>query len=566
MKKITEDIYYAGVNDHQVDLFEGQFAVPNGMAYNSYVIMDEKIAVMDTVDVNFGEEWLANVAEILGDRKPDYLVVQHMEPDHSANITKFVEAYPEAKVVGNAKTFQMIENFFGLNLADKQEVVTNNGTLSLGSHELTFVFAPMVHWPEVMVTYDSNDKILFSADAFGKFGALDAEEGWACEARRYYFGIVGKYGAQVQALLKKAVTLDIEKICPLHGPILTENLGYYLDLYQTWSSYGVETEGVMIAYASVYGNTKKAAELLGEELKANGCPRVVVADLPEKIAKLAKIAAFYRNESDTAAAFAAQAERLRARFGGSFEALALDRVIEASSTALRAGMASGTSEAMLEPQVYGYILREHLYGTNLDLKRLTVQQLRPIALSYLKAKRCAHVLGTAATAVKLAEKYGADVHRAEVAGLLHDCTKKLSMPEQLALCEKYGIALDALEKKALKLLHAKTGAALARDVFGVDDEIYNAILWHTTGKPDMTVLEKVIYLADFIEPTRDFPGVDALRRTVWEDLDRGLLMGLEMTVEEMEEMGNPIHVNTLAARDYLKGKTNEGKAGSGQQL
>lgn len=279
MKKITEDIYYAGVNDHQVDLFEGQFAVPNGMAYNSYVIMDKKIAVMDTVDVNFGEEWLANVAEILGDRKPDYLVVQHMEPDHSANITKFVEAYPEAKVVGNAKTFQMIENFFGLNLADKQEVVTNNGTLSLGSHELTFVFAPMVHWPEVMVTYDSKDKILFSADAFGKFGALDVEEDWACEARRYYFGIVGKYGAQVQALLKKAVTLDIEKICPLHGPILTENLGYYLDLYQTWSSYGVETEGVMIAYASVYGNTKKAAELLGEELKANGCPRVVVADL-----------------------------------------------------------------------------------------------------------------------------------------------------------------------------------------------------------------------------------------------------------------------------------------------
>lgn len=279
MKKITEDIYYAGVNDHQVDLFEGQFAVPNGMAYNSYVIMYEKIAVMDTVDVNFGEEWLANIAEILGDRKPDYLVVQHMEPDHSANITKFVETYPEAKVVGNAKTFQMIENFFGLNLADKQEVVANNGTLSLGSHELTFVFAPMVHWPEVMVTYDSKDKILFSADAFGKFGALDVEEDWACEARRYYFGIVGKYGAQVQALLKKAVTLDIEKICPLHGPILTENLGYYLDLYQTWSSYGVETEGVMIAYASVYGNTKKAAELLGEELKANGCPRVVVADL-----------------------------------------------------------------------------------------------------------------------------------------------------------------------------------------------------------------------------------------------------------------------------------------------
>ena len=279
MKKITEDIYYAGVNDHQLDLFEGQFVVPNGMAYNSYVIMDEKIAVMDTVDVNFGEEWLANVAEILGDRKPDYLIVQHMEPDHSANITKFVEAYPEAKVVGNAKTFQMIENFFDLDLADKKEVVANNGTLSLGNHELTFVFAPMVHWPEVMVTYDSKDKLLFSADGFGKFGAQDADEDWACEARRYYFGIVGKYGAQVQALLKKAAALDIEIICPLHGPVLTENLGYYLDLYQTWSAYGVETEGVMIAYASVYGNTKKAAELLGEELKANGCPHVVVADL-----------------------------------------------------------------------------------------------------------------------------------------------------------------------------------------------------------------------------------------------------------------------------------------------
>lgn len=277
--KVTNDIIYVGVNDHQVDLFEGQYVVPNGMSYNSYVIKDEKIAVMDTVDVNFAEEWLANIAQVLDGAKPDYLIVQHMEPDHSANITKFIEAYPEAKVVGNAKTFQMIENFFGLNLADKQEVVTNNGTLSLGSHDLTFVFAPMVHWPEVMVTYDSKDKILFSADAFGKFGALDVDEDWACEARRYYFGIVGKYGAQVQALLKKAATLDIEKICPLHGPILTENLGYYLDLYQTWSSYGVETEGVMIAYASVYGNTKKAAELLGEELKANGCPRVVVADL-----------------------------------------------------------------------------------------------------------------------------------------------------------------------------------------------------------------------------------------------------------------------------------------------
>ena len=282
---------------------------------------------------------------------------------------------------------------------------------------------------------------------------------------------------------------------------------------------------------------------------------------PEEIAGLAKVVAFYRNESDNAAAFAAQAERLTARFRGKgFGTLALDRVIEVSSTELREGMRSGASEKMLEPQVYGYILRERLYGTDLDLKRLTPRQLRPIALSYLKAKRCAHVLGTAATAVKLAEKYGADVRKAEVAGLLHDCTKKLSMPEQLALCEKYGIALDELERKALKLLHAKTGAALARDVFGVDDDVYGAILWHTTGKPDMTVLEKVIYLADFIEPTRDFPGVDALRETVWQDLDRGLLMGLEMTVAEMEEMGNPIHGNTLAARDYLKGKTNEGKA------
>ncbi len=282
---------------------------------------------------------------------------------------------------------------------------------------------------------------------------------------------------------------------------------------------------------------------------------------PSEIAQLAKIVAFHRNESDSAAAFAAQAEKLNARFGGrGFETLALDRVVEVSSTELRAGMADGSSEKKLEPQVYGYILREHLYGTNLDLKRLTVQQLRPIALSYLKAKRCGHVLGTAATAVKLAEKYGADTHKAEIAGLLHDCTKKLTMDEQLLLCEKYGIALDELERKALKLLHAKTGAALARDVFGVDDDIYNAILWHTTGKPDMTVLEKVIYLADFIEPTRDFPGVDALRAVVWKDLDDGLLMGLEMTVDEMEEMGNPIHVNTLAARDYLKGKLYERKA------
>lgn len=279
MKNITNDIFYVGVNDHQVDLFEGQFEVPNGMAYNSYVIMDEKIAVMDTVDIHFGREWLQNIAEVLGDRTPDYLVVQHMEPDHSANIGEFLEAYPEAKVVGNAKTFQMIDNFFEIDMADKKQVVANNETLSLGSHELTFVFAPMVHWPEVMVTYDSADKILFSADGFGKFGALDVEESWACEARRYYFGIVGKYGAQVQALLKKASALDIQTICPLHGPVLTENLDYYLNLYNIWSSYGVETEGVMIAYASVYGNTRKAAELLEKELKENGCPRVVIADL-----------------------------------------------------------------------------------------------------------------------------------------------------------------------------------------------------------------------------------------------------------------------------------------------
>mgnify|MGYP002573200710 CR=1 FL=1 len=272
---------------------------------------------------------------------------------------------------------------------------------------------------------------------------------------------------------------------------------------------------------------------------------------PEEIAKLAKVVAFYRNADDTAAAFAAQAERLRARFGGSFEALALDRVIEASSTALRAGMASGTGEAMLEPQVCGYILREHLYGTNLDLKRLTVQQLRPIALSYLKAKRCAHVLGTAATAVKLAEKYGADVHRAEVAGLLHDCTKKLSMPEQLALCEKYGIALDALEKKALKLLHAKTGAALARDVFGVDDEIYNAILWHTTGKPDMTVLDAVVNLADYIEPTRSYPDVDEIRRLAQGSLFDTLCEALGRTMILTIRQGSVLHPDTLVTWNAL---------------
>lgn len=279
MKHITNDIYYAGVNDHEIDLFEGQFDVPNGMAYNSYVIMDEKTAVMDTVDIHFGEEWLANIKDVLGDKKADYLVIQHMEPDHSANIAKFLEAYPEAEVVGNAKTFQMISNFYNLDLEGKKVTVANNGTLSLGAHELTFVFAPMVHWPEVMVTYDSKDKVLFSADGFGKFGALDADEAWACEARRYYFGIVGKYGAQVQALLKKAAALDIQTICPLHGPVLTEDLGYYLNLYDIWSSYGVETEGVMIAYSSVYGNTKKAVQLLEEKLKELGCPRVVTADL-----------------------------------------------------------------------------------------------------------------------------------------------------------------------------------------------------------------------------------------------------------------------------------------------
>ncbi len=279
MKSITNDIFYVGVNDHEVDLFEGQYIVPNGMAYNSYVIKDEKIAVMDTVDADFGEEWLANIAEALGDATPDYLIVQHMEPDHSSNIVRFTEAYPDAKIVGNAKTFQMITNFFGVDMGEKKVVVANNETFSLGNHELTFIFAPMVHWPEVMVTYDSKDKVLFSADAFGKFGALDVEEDWACEARRYYIGIVGKYGAQAQALLKKAAALEIETICPLHGPVLSENLEYYLNLYNIWSSYGVESEGVMIAYTSVYGNTKKAVEILAEKLKEKGCPKVVVCDL-----------------------------------------------------------------------------------------------------------------------------------------------------------------------------------------------------------------------------------------------------------------------------------------------
>ena len=279
--KITDDILYVGVNDHKVDLFEGQYIVPNGMAYNSYVIRDEKIAVMDTVDANFTEEWLGNVAKALDGAKPDYLVVQHMEPDHAANIENFMKAYPETTVVANAKTFTMMGNFFrGMNLAEEKKLVVANGdTLTLGKHVLTFVFAPMVHWPEVMVTYDSTDKVLFSADGFGKFGALDVEEDWDCEARRYYIGIVGKYGPQVQKLLKAAAALDIQIICPLHGPVLTENLGHYLEKYDIWSSYKVESEGVMIAYTSVYGNTKKAAELLAQKLEAKGCPKVVVCDL-----------------------------------------------------------------------------------------------------------------------------------------------------------------------------------------------------------------------------------------------------------------------------------------------
>ena len=279
--RITDDILYVGVNDHNIDLFEGHYIVPNGMAYNSYVINDEKIAVMDTVDAAFGDEWLKNIADVLNGATPDYLIVQHMEPDHTANIQKFLEVYPNTKVVGNAKTFTMIGNFFrDLKLADENKLeVKNKDTLTLGKHELTFVFAPMVHWPEVMVTYDSKDKVLFSADGFGKFGALDVEEDWDCEARRYYIGIVGKYGAQVQNLLKVAATLDIQIICPLHGPVLTENLEHYIGQYNTWSSYGTESEGVMIAYTSVYGNTKKAVELLAEKLKEKGCPKVVVTDL-----------------------------------------------------------------------------------------------------------------------------------------------------------------------------------------------------------------------------------------------------------------------------------------------
>ena len=277
--KITNDIRYIGVNDHKVDLFEGQYAVPNGMAYNSYVILDEKIAVMDTVDASFTHEWLDNLRDALGGRTPDYLIVQHMEPDHSANIANFIKSYPKATVVASAKAFGMMKNFFGTGFEDQRMIIGEGDTLTLGRHTLTFVTAPMVHWPEVIVTYDSTDKVLFSADGFGKFGALDVEEDWACEARRYYFGIVGKYGTQVQALLKKAANLDIEIICPLHGPVLRENLGYYLGLYHTWSSYQPEEEGIVIAYTSVYGNTKKAVLRLAEKLRENGCPKVVVNDL-----------------------------------------------------------------------------------------------------------------------------------------------------------------------------------------------------------------------------------------------------------------------------------------------
>lgn len=279
IKKVTDDIIYAGVNDHKVDLFEGQYVVPDGISYNSYLILDEKIAVMDTVDANFTEEWLANVAEALNGRKPDYLVIQHMEPDHSANIANFMKAYPEVQIVSSVKAFAMMKNFFGTDFPERKVVVGEGDTLQLGKHTLAFVAAPMVHWPEVIVTYDTCDKVLFSADGFGKFGALDVESEWADEARRYFIGIVGKYGPQVQTLLKKAAGLDIRKICPLHGPVLTENLGYYLNLYQTWSSYAVESEGILIAYTSVYGNTRKAVELLAEKLRCAGCDNVVLADL-----------------------------------------------------------------------------------------------------------------------------------------------------------------------------------------------------------------------------------------------------------------------------------------------
>jgi len=277
--EVSKDIYYIGVNDHNIDLFEGQYDVPHGMAYNSYVILDEKIAVLDTVDAHFTDEWLNNLEVVLNGRKPDYLIIQHMEPDHSANIQNFMKVYPETVIVGNTKTFVMLEQFFDIDISIKKQVVKNNETLCLGTHTLTFVFAPMVHWPEVIMTYDNIDKVIFSADAFGKFGANDIEEEWACEARRYYFGIVGKYGTQVQAVLKKLADLDIQIICPLHGPVLKDNLDEYIHLYDLWSSYQVESQGVVIAYTSVYGNTKKAVQLLVEQLKANGCPKVSVHDL-----------------------------------------------------------------------------------------------------------------------------------------------------------------------------------------------------------------------------------------------------------------------------------------------
>lgn len=277
--KITNDIKYIGVNDHKIDLFEGQYTVENGMAYNSYIVIDEKIAVMDSVDIRVKDEWLGKISDAVGDRRPDFLIVQHMEPDHSGSIITFTEKYPEAKIVASAKAFTMMKNFFGTDFSDRRIVVGGGDSLNLGRHTLNFIAAPMVHWPEVIVTYDSLDKVLFSADAFGKFGALDFEEDWACEARRYYFGIVGKYGMQVQNLLKKASNLDIKIICPLHGPVLSDNLDYYINLYNIWSSYGVESDGVMIAYTSVYGHTKAAVKLLSEKLKENGCPKVAINDL-----------------------------------------------------------------------------------------------------------------------------------------------------------------------------------------------------------------------------------------------------------------------------------------------
>lgn len=277
--KIADNIFYVGVNDKELDLFEGQYMVEKGMAYNSYVVLDDKIAVCDTVDRKFGDEWLSNLKSVVGDRSPDYLIVHHMEPDHSANIARFVEMYPDAKIVSNAKSFEMMKQFFGVDYSERGICVTDGDTLSLGEHELTFVTAPMVHWPEVILSYEKTTKTLFSADAFGKFGALDADEEWACEARRYYFGIVGKYGAQVQAALKKASGLDIERICPLHGPVLCENLSYYLNLYDTWSAYRPEDKGVLIAYTSVYGNTEKAVFMLKDELLKLGCEKVAVTDL-----------------------------------------------------------------------------------------------------------------------------------------------------------------------------------------------------------------------------------------------------------------------------------------------